>query len=116
MKILVDENIPILTVHTLREKGHDVRDIRRTEHEGSEDEILWKMAQEEKRLFITTDMGFSQYREERHHGILIIRLKQPNRRKIHEHVMQAIFQIKEWPGLLVIAQDKLQRLWKAPLV
>ncbi len=34
MKILVDENIPSMSVRFLREKGHDVIDIRRTEHEG----------------------------------------------------------------------------------
>jgi len=27
MRILVDENIPIMTVHALREMGHEVRDI-----------------------------------------------------------------------------------------
>lgn len=28
MKILVDENIPVFTVETLRETGHDVMDVR----------------------------------------------------------------------------------------
>ena len=31
MKILVDENIPNITVHGLRAMGHDVLDIRGTE-------------------------------------------------------------------------------------
>jgi len=113
VKILVDENIPKMTVQVLRSEGHDVRDIRRTEFEGSNDEILWKMAQREERLFITTDMGFSVHREERHYGILIVRLKQPNRRKIHERVLKAFSQIKQWPGFLVVMHDRLQRVWRA---
>ncbi|MCK4358658.1 MAG: DUF5615 family PIN-like protein [Candidatus Cloacimonetes bacterium] len=34
MKIFVDENIPLITVQTLREIGHDVIDIRGTDDEG----------------------------------------------------------------------------------
>jgi predicted nuclease of predicted toxin-antitoxin system len=55
MKILVDENIPLMTVQVLREHGHDVLDIRGTPDEGMEDETLWQMTQKEERLFITND-------------------------------------------------------------
>jgi predicted nuclease of predicted toxin-antitoxin system len=41
MKILVDENIPAMTVRGLREYGHDVKDIRGTESEGQSDVDLW---------------------------------------------------------------------------
>jgi predicted nuclease of predicted toxin-antitoxin system len=83
MKIFVDENIPFMTAQVLRDNGHDVLDIRGTPNEGIDDEVLWRMVQAEKRLLITTDKGFTQNRNESHHGILIIRLKQPNRQKIH---------------------------------
>jgi len=39
MKILVDENIPLMTVQALREMDHDVLDIRGTLDEGTSDEI-----------------------------------------------------------------------------
>jgi hypothetical protein len=42
MKILVDENIPRITVERLPELGHDVRDVRRTPDQGVEDAELWK--------------------------------------------------------------------------
>ena len=114
MKILVDENVPMMTVQQLRDEGHNVLDIRGTPDEGMEDETLWQMTQREKRLFITTDKGFSQYRNEKHHGILIIRLRQPNRQKIHQRVMQAItqFQEKDWSGLLVVMRDAVQSSWR----
>jgi len=69
MKILVDENIPLMTVWTLRGLGHDVLDIRGTAEEGSWDDILWDKVQQEGMLLITTDKGFARRRGQRHHGI-----------------------------------------------
>jgi len=40
MRAIVDENIPLMTVNELRGLGHDVVDIRGTEHEGITDEEL----------------------------------------------------------------------------
>ena len=114
MKIFVDENIPLTTVRALRAMGYDVRDIRGTGEEGMADNALWEIVQEEERLLITTDKGFTQHREEPHHGILIVRLRQPNRHKIHQQVMQAItqFAAEEWPGLLVVMRDRVQSVWR----
>jgi predicted nuclease of predicted toxin-antitoxin system len=83
MKICVDENIPLITVLELRKLGHDVLDIRGTSGQSMSDEALWEMAQRERRLLITTDKGFGQHRYELHHGILVVRLRQPNEEKIH---------------------------------
>lgn len=107
MKILVDENIPRMTVEELRKLGHDVRDVRRTSDQGLEDTRLWKIARHDSRTLITTDRGFTEYRRAEHSGILIVRLRQPNRLKIHRAVMLALgrFQESEWPGLLVVVRD-----------
>lgn len=114
MKILVDENIPAMTVRELWNLGHEIMDIRGTESEGMTDEDLWKIVQKDKRLLITTDKGFTQKRNEKHNGILIIRLKQPNRLKIHQKVMKAIsrFREDEWSGLTVVMQDAFHSVWK----
>jgi len=115
MKIFVDENVPLMTVKALRDLGHDVLDIRRTADEGLADDTLWEMVQREGRLLITTDKGFAQHRDELHHGMVIVRLRQPNRRKIHRRVMQAVAQFTEdeWPGLLVTMRDVVQSIWRA---
>lgn len=115
MKIFVDENIPLMTVRTLREMDHDVTDIRGTTEEGSTDEALWQIVQKQERLLITTDKGFTRHREESHHGILIVRLRQPNRHKIHQRVIQAMsrFEAEKWPGLLVVMRDVVQSVWQA---
>ncbi|NHM28252.1 DUF5615 family PIN-like protein [Desulfofundulus sp. TPOSR] len=100
MKIYVDENIPSRTVQVLRELGHEVFDHRGTPKEGIADRDLWKIVLRLKCLLITTDKGFVNKRSERHYGIIIVRLRQPNRKKIHERVLRAINQFREdeWPG------------------
>ena len=114
MKIFVDENVPLITVRTLREMGHNVMDIRGTADEGMTDDALWEMVQKQGRLLITTDKGFTQRRDESHHGILIVRLRQPNRHKIHQRVMQAMTQFgaDKWAGLLVVMRDVVQSVWQ----
>ena len=49
-----------------------------------------------------------------HHGILIIQLRQPNRRRIHRRIMQALerFADTEWPGLLIVMHDAAQSSWQ----
>jgi len=115
MKIIIDENIPVMTVETLRKLGHDVRDIRGTPDEGMPDPELWSKSQSEGRLLITTDKGFSKHRNETHYGILVIRLKKPNRAKIHQRVLQAINQFgeNEWSGLVVVMRDVVQAVWRS---
>ncbi len=115
MKIFVDENIPNISVDTLRAAGHDVLDIRGTPQQGMFDDELWPLAQAEGLMLITTDKGFSQYRNEKHHGILIIRLRQPNEARIHARIMAAFaqFSVRDWPGLLVVMRDVVQSTYRA---
>jgi len=56
---------------------------------------------------ITTDKGFSQYRSFGHPGILIVRLRQPNRQKINGAILRTLerFPETEWKNLLVVVRD-----------
>jgi predicted nuclease of predicted toxin-antitoxin system len=114
MKILVDENIPSITVQELKRLGHETLDIRGTPLQGIPDAQLWSLAQAEQRMVITTDKGFSGHRDENHHGILIIRLRQPNEHRIHARILAALRQFPEpsWPGLLVVMRDNVQSIKK----
>jgi predicted nuclease of predicted toxin-antitoxin system len=107
MRFLVDENIPRMTVDALRALGHDVKDVRGTPDQGVADSDLWALALAESRALITTDKGFTEYRSTAHSGILIVRLRQPNRQKTHRSVMRAVdrFPETEWPNLLVVVRD-----------
>lgn len=115
MKILVDENIPLITVGELRRIGHVVSDIRGTADKGMSDELLWKKACNEGRLLVTTDKGFSQYRDQKHNGILIITLRKPNTRKINARILKAVarFSAKQWPNLLVVMHDNVIGIWRS---
>ena len=107
MNFLVDENIPRMTVDWLRDSGHDVRDIRGTTQQGLEDPELWHETLSQNRILVTTDRGFAQYRGPDHPGILIVRLRQPNRLKIHQAVTIAVnrFSPTDWRGMLVVVRD-----------
>jgi hypothetical protein len=69
---------------------------------------------EREKILITTDKGFLQNRYEKHYGILIVRLKQPNRLKLHQKVLKGIslFKEKEWPLRTVVLQDLFHSVWK----
>jgi len=114
MNILVDENIPLMSVEQMCQMGHDVLDIRGTSDEGISDELLWNRTCQEKGLLITTDRGFAHYRHRDHPGILIVSLRKPNRRKINDCVTEAIklFQPEQWPGLLVVMRDETMSTWR----
>lgn len=92
MQILTDENIPLTTIQALRDQGHEVVDIRATPEKGANDTRVWEIAQQGKALLITTDKVFGNRREEDHSGILIVCLRQPNWRKIHDRIMEAMRQ------------------------
>jgi predicted nuclease of predicted toxin-antitoxin system len=114
VKILVDENIPLLCVGHLQDMGHEVADIRGTEEEGLSDEAVWDKAQGDGRLLITTDKGFARRRYKEHHGILIVLLRQPNRHKITRRIIEAmeLFSADRWPGLLVVMRDTVMSTWR----
>ena len=113
MNIYVDENIPLITVQALRNLGHMVFDNRGTPKEGIPDKELWKIVQRKKCLLVTTDKGFINQRHEQHFGIIIVRLRQPNRIRIHERIINAINQFKEdeWKGLTIVMRDNVQSIW-----
>ncbi len=71
MRIFVDENIPKMTIRTLQEMGHDIRDIRGTTLEGIEDDAIWELIQKENRMLITTDKWFMRYRNNQHKAFLL---------------------------------------------
>jgi uncharacterized protein with PIN domain len=83
--------------------------------QGMSDDLLWALVTKEGRLLITTDKGFVQHRSESHHGILIVRLRQPNEQKIHNRIMRAIehFSEDEWRGLTVVMRDNVQSVSRA---
>ncbi len=114
MKFFIDENIPRITVEKLRDDGHDVLDIRGTPDEGSEDETIWQIAKKGERFLITTDKGFNNNRDKPHYGVLIVKLKKPNKQRIHDRIIYALnlYSKEDLKEKIIIVRDNVCNLRK----
>ncbi|HGJ67670.1 TPA: hypothetical protein ENS27_20120 [bacterium] len=89
MKIKLDENMPYGLVDVLSQMGHDVDTVPQEGLAGYDDTKVWSMAQKEGRFLITQDLDFSDIRRfmpGTHHGLLIVRLREPGRNSLLEKV------------------------------
>jgi predicted nuclease of predicted toxin-antitoxin system len=117
MKIKLDENLPLQLANLLEEIGHDAHTVHDERLIGHEDRQIWAAAQKESRFLITQDMDFSDSRRfvpGSHHGILLIRLRSPNRRNLIRRIVE-LFQkenIGEWSGCFVVATERKIRVLK----
>ena len=67
-------------------------------------------------LLVTTDKGFVRFRGQQHSGILVVRLRQPNRERIHQRVLQALARLPDqthWENTTVVMRDRMQSTWRA---
>ena len=115
MKIKLDENMPTALAEILGAVGHDVDTVPQENLSGRPDSEIWQATQEAGRFLITQDLDFSDlrhYRPGTHHGLLLVRLNQPSRRKLIEHVRQ-LFEtehVETWPQCFVVATDRKTRI------
>ncbi|NPV62313.1 MAG: DUF5615 family PIN-like protein [Methanotrichaceae archaeon] len=59
MRLLIDENIPLISVEQLRRKGHDVLAIGEIAS-GTLDEDIMQLAEKEGRILLTIDKDFGE--------------------------------------------------------
>ena len=117
MKIKLDENLPLRLARPLKDLGHDVRTLHDERLIGHADKEVWEAAQKEARFLITQDLDFSDLRRfapGSHHGILLIRLRSPNRRNLTARIIE-IFQkenVDEWTQCFVVATERKIRVVK----
>jgi len=115
MKIKPDENLPHRLATLLKKFGHDVHTLHEEGLTGHADAEVWEAAQKESRFLITQDLDFSDSRKfapGSHHGILLIRLRSPNRRALIERI-EEVFQkedVGEWVGCFVVATERKIRV------
>lgn len=89
MKFLLDENFPKSARKLLQSEGHDVWDVRGTPQEGAADADVFAEAQNKAGVFLTTDRDFFHtvpHMYSHHHGVVVIALRQPNRKNILERL------------------------------
>ena len=74
-KFLIDEDIPRSTAKVLRDRGYEVLDARDCGLRGTVDEEVFKFAQKEKAVLLTSDLGFGnllRFPVGRHSGVVIV--------------------------------------------
>jgi predicted nuclease of predicted toxin-antitoxin system len=117
MRIKLDENLPLRLAILLKKLGHDAHTLQDELLLGHSDREIWEAAQKESRFLITQDLDFSDLRQfapGSHHGILLVRLRSPNRRELIERVGE-LFQkenVGEWAGCFVVATERKIRVLK----
>jgi predicted nuclease of predicted toxin-antitoxin system len=119
MKLKLDENLPLQIASSLRFLGHDVDTTGDEGLSGCNDSELWMAAQREGRALITQDLDFSDVRKfvpGSHHGIVLIRLVSPSRRRLTERIEEAFRNesIDDWPGCFVVVTERKVRVRRTP--
>ena len=116
MRFLVDVNVSGSLVHLLKEKGHDVSEVRNRNPRMGDDEIL-DLALSELRIIVTTDKDFEEViwlQGKRHCGILRIEnALRSERKKLLAEALQRHGKDLE-SGAIVIALSKKFRLRRCP--
>ena len=115
MKIKLDENLPHRLATLLKNLGHEVHTLREERLDGRPDAEVWEATQRESRFLITQDLDFSDSRKfapGSHHGILLIRLRSPNRRALIERIGEMFRKenVSEWVGCFVVATERKIRV------
>ncbi len=60
VSVLLDEDMPRSTAHTLRQAGHAAEDVRDLGLSGHGDEEVFATAQDRGAVLVTRDMGFAK--------------------------------------------------------
>ncbi|OGI39818.1 MAG: hypothetical protein A2140_06885 [Candidatus Muproteobacteria bacterium RBG_16_62_13] len=115
MKIKLDENLPATLAGILAAAGHDVDTAPSEGLTGQPDPQVWRAAQDTSRFFVTQDLDFSdirRYQSGTHHGLLLIRLAEPSRRRLIERVRHlfATETVETWSRCFVVATDRKIRI------
>lgn len=115
MKIKLDENIPTSLAQILAQFGHDVDTVADEGLNGERDDVVWQETQGAGRFLITQDLDFSdvhRYVPGSHHGILVVRLREPGRENLIRHVQAAFVEgdPEKWHGCFIVLTDRKTRI------
>ena len=115
MNFLLDKNFPKSAEKLLTELGHRVSDIRGTEQQGANDFQLFELAQQREAILLTTDRDFYHtvpLVHANHYGVVVIALKQPNRKAILARLRWVVSQpiIDTIQNTVILLRDHTYRI------
>ena len=97
LKFLTDEDVPRSTARVLRDAGFDAVDVRDVGLRGRSDSEVFAYAQQERRILITCDMGFSNilhFPPGENEGILVVRIPDSEKvEKFNEEILRSIQEV-----------------------
>ncbi|MEI6071341.1 MAG: DUF5615 family PIN-like protein [Verrucomicrobiae bacterium] len=106
MKFKIDENLPVEVKERLAAHGHDAHTVHEEELIGSQDSVIYQVAQGEDRIIITLDLDFSDIRTyvpSESKGIIVLRMAMQDK--------DSILQIMDRVILLLSSEKIVGRLW-----
>lgn len=115
MRVKLDENIPAGASYSLTELGHETDTVPEEGLQRRVDTDVWSAAQNAGAFFVTQDLDFSDIRRFQpgtHHGILVLRLREPGRRALAERI-RSIFHsedVEHWRACFVVATERKIRI------
>ena len=85
MNFFLDENFPKSAQSYLAQRRHSCLDVRDYLPQGTDDRVVFLLAQEHRAILLTTDKDFYHtipFLHPSHHGVVVFSLHQPNRQAI----------------------------------
>ena len=113
MKLLANENFPLLAVEGLREIGHDVL-WAHTDLRGATDDVILKRAQDEHRLIVTFDKDFGElafrWGLPAACGVILFRLRIQSPEHIRTRVVAMLNDRTDWVGNYFVVEESRIRI------
>jgi len=89
MRFLLDENFPVSIVDVIEQQGHEAVEFSDVCAYGDDDGAVFDKAQQLQAVLLTSDRDFYHTMpllHPKHCGIVVVALRQPNRRAVAERV------------------------------
>jgi predicted nuclease of predicted toxin-antitoxin system len=115
----VDEDLPRQVTEVLIARGHDTATVVEQGWQGSPDNILWSLIQNERRWLVTADKGFADLRRYPpgcHCGVILLRVPEEGRRAYTELAARTLDRVDldRLGGAVVVATSRGVRIRRAP--
>jgi len=97
IRLLLDENIGVITLTYLRNQGYDVISILE-QHRGSKDADVLTIAYQEKRILVTLDrdFGYLVYQNSaKHVGVIYVRLSKESTETINQVLHKTLMEFSD---------------------
>jgi predicted nuclease of predicted toxin-antitoxin system len=113
MRLLADENIPLLAIELLRRKGHDVLAIAESTPSICDENVMI-LAEDEGRILLTFDKDFGEltYRSKPRSscGIILFRIPLRSADYIAKMIAEVLDSRSDWPGHFAVVEPGRIRL------